>query len=93
LRESEQRDYTMAFKLEVVGAVEKGEMTYKQAQRKFGIQGRSTVLVWLRPRLVYSVEDDKLIVLVLAVDKREDSAAYRSAVARLIASVNRSRAG
>lgn len=23
-------------------------MTYKQAQRKFGIQGRSTVLVWLR---------------------------------------------
>jgi transposase len=23
-------------------------MTYKQAQKKFGIQGRSTVLVWLR---------------------------------------------
>lgn len=43
-----QRDYGMAFKLGVVGAVEKGEMTYKQAQRKFGIQGRSTVLVWLR---------------------------------------------
>lgn len=43
-----QRDYGMAFKLGVVGAVEKGEMTYKQAQRKYGIQGRSTVLVWLR---------------------------------------------
>jgi transposase len=43
-----QRDYTMAFKLGVVEAVEKGEMTYKQAQRKYGIQGRSTVLVWLR---------------------------------------------
>jgi transposase-like protein len=28
--------------------VEKGELTYKQAQRKYGIQGRSTVLVWLR---------------------------------------------
>jgi transposase len=43
-----QRDYTLAFKLGVVSAVEKGEITYKQAQRKFGIQGRSTVLVWLR---------------------------------------------
>lgn len=43
-----QRDYTLAFKLEVVGAVEKGEITYKQAQDKFGIQGKTTVLVWLR---------------------------------------------
>jgi transposase len=43
-----QRDYSLAFKLEVVSEVETGEMTYKQAQRKYGIQGRSTVLVWLR---------------------------------------------
>lgn len=43
-----QADYSLAFKLDVVAAVEKGEMTYKQAQKKFGIQGRSTVLVWLR---------------------------------------------
>lgn len=35
-------------------------------------------------RLVYSVEDDVLIVLVLAIDKREDMAAYRSAVERLL---------
>jgi len=35
-------------------------------------------------RLVYSVEDDILIVLVLAIDKREDMAAYRSAVERLL---------
>lgn len=43
-----QRDYTMAFKLAVVEQVEKGELTYKQAQDKYGIQGRSTVLKWLR---------------------------------------------
>ncbi len=43
-----QRDYNMGFKLSVVSQVEKGEMTYKQAQRAYGIQGRSTVLVWLR---------------------------------------------
>ena len=43
-----QRDYTLAFKLSVVDQVEKGEMTYKQAQARYGIQGRSTVLVWLR---------------------------------------------
>ena len=43
-----QRDYTLAFKIAVVGQVEKGELTYKKAQKHYGIQGRSTVLVWLR---------------------------------------------
>ncbi len=43
-----QRDYTLAFKLSVVEQVEKGELTYKQAQRCYGIQGRTTVLTWLR---------------------------------------------
>jgi mRNA interferase RelE/StbE len=35
-------------------------------------------------RLVYAVEDDVLIVLVMAVDKREDSLVYKSAMARLV---------
>ncbi len=43
-----QKDYSLAFKLQVVDEVEKGNLTYIQAQRKYGIQGRSTVLVWLR---------------------------------------------
>jgi transposase len=43
-----QRDYSLAFKLQVVDEVEKGHLTWKQSQRKYGIQGRSTVLVWLR---------------------------------------------
>jgi len=43
-----QRDYNLGFKLAVVSQVEKGELTYKQAQKAYGIQGRSTVLVWLR---------------------------------------------
>ena len=43
-----QRDYGLAFKLQVVEQVEKGIMTYKQCQKHYGIQGRSTVLVWLR---------------------------------------------
>lgn len=43
-----QKDYSLAFKLAVVEQVEKGELTYKQAQNRYGIQGRSTVLVWLR---------------------------------------------
>jgi mRNA interferase RelE/StbE len=34
-------------------------------------------------RLVYGVEDDELIVTVMAIDKREDSEAYASAIARL----------
>jgi transposase-like protein len=43
-----QGDYSLAFKLQVVSQVEKGELTYKKAQKQYGIQGRSTVLVWLR---------------------------------------------
>lgn len=43
-----QRDYSLAFKLSVVEQVEKGEMSYREAQRRFGIQGASTVLAWLR---------------------------------------------
>ena len=43
-----QRDYSMAFKLHVISEVEKGLLTYKQAQQQYGIQGKSTVLVWLR---------------------------------------------
>lgn len=43
-----QKDYSLAFKLSVVEQIEKGECTYKQAQDHYGIQGASTVLVWLR---------------------------------------------
>jgi len=34
-------------------------------------------------RLVYGVEDDVLVVMVMAIDKREDGLAYRSAAKRL----------
>ena len=34
-------------------------------------------------RLVYLVEDDVLVVLVLAIDRREDLAAYHAALDRL----------
>ena len=34
-------------------------------------------------RLVYGVEDDVLVVMVMAIDKREDGLVYRSAANRL----------
>lgn len=43
-----QKDYPLAFKLQVVDAVEKGELSQNAAQRKYGIQGNATILVWLR---------------------------------------------
>lgn len=43
-----QSDYTMSFKLNVVQEVELGQLTVTQAKNKYGIQGRSTVLTWLR---------------------------------------------
>ena len=47
-RKRTQGDYSLAFKLQVVDEVEKSYLTWKQSQKKYGIQGRSTVLVWLR---------------------------------------------
>lgn len=49
-----QRDYSLAFKQSVVDQVERGELTYKAAQERYGIQGRSTVLAWLRK---YGLQD------------------------------------
>lgn len=43
-----QKDYPLGFKISIVDRIECGQMTYKQAQAHYGIQGRSTVLVWLR---------------------------------------------
>jgi mRNA interferase RelE/StbE len=33
--------------------------------------------------LVYGVRDDIVVVMVMAIDKREDSAVYQSAIARV----------
>lgn len=41
-------DYSLPFKLQVVGEVERGELNQDQARRKYGIQGKSTVLQWIR---------------------------------------------
>ena len=38
-------------------------------------------------RLVYRVQDDALVVMVMAVDRREDSIVYRSALARLVVTI------
>lgn len=41
-----QRDYSFAFQMKVIHEVEKEQLTFKQIQLKYGIQGRSTVLIW-----------------------------------------------
>ena len=58
----------------VPGGALRGELEgyYKIKLRKHGY------------RLVYCVEDDMLIVMVMAVDKREDGVVYRSVLARFV---------
>jgi transposase-like protein len=43
-----QRDYTLQFKLQVVGEIERGEISTQKAQQNYGIQSRSTITTWLR---------------------------------------------
>ena len=47
-RRKTQRDYSLAFKLQVVSKIEKGELNRNQAKYRYGIQGRNTILRWLR---------------------------------------------
>ena len=48
VRKRTQKDYSMPFKLQVVADVESGGLSQDAAQRKYGIQGNATILVWLR---------------------------------------------
>lgn len=48
VRRRTQKDYTLSFKLQVVDEVESGQLSQDAAQRKYGIQGNATILVWLR---------------------------------------------
>lgn len=43
-----RQDYSLAFKLSVVDQVERGDLNYRRAQERYGIQGSTTVLEWLR---------------------------------------------
>ena len=43
-----QKDYSYSFKIQVVQEIERGEASTTSAQRKYGIQSRSTVMNWLR---------------------------------------------
>lgn len=43
-----QNDYSMSFKLQVVQEIEQGEISVSGSKSKYGIQGDSTVLKWLR---------------------------------------------
>lgn len=43
-----QKDYSMSLKLQIVREIERGEISLSNAQKKYGIQGRATVTVWLR---------------------------------------------
>ena len=70
-----QRDYNLGFKLAVVEQVEKGEMTYRQAQAVYGIQGRSTVLVWLRKH--GSLDWSKPGIYVMKTPKAKETPAQK----------------
>jgi transposase-like protein len=43
-----QRDYSHAFKMQVVAEMERGELSQGQAKKKYGIQSGSTLREWLR---------------------------------------------
>ena len=47
-RKRTQRDYSMSLKLQIVQQIERGELSTCQAQKEYGVQSRSTIMLWLR---------------------------------------------
>ena len=43
-----QKDYSLSLRLQIVQDIEQGKLSTTGAQRKYGIQSRSTVVNWLR---------------------------------------------
>ncbi len=43
-----QKDYNLAFKLQIVSDIENGRLSTTGSVKKYGIQSRSTVVSWLR---------------------------------------------
>jgi len=68
-------DYTETFKLTVVQRVERGELTCRQAQQHYGIQGSATVLKWMRKhaRADWSRASSGFAQLPIAMDKKTDA--------------------
>lgn len=56
-----QRDYSLSFKLQVVRQIERGELNFSQAARRYGIQGHTTVGKWFRK---HSILDWKEVSLM-----------------------------
>jgi transposase-like protein len=52
-----QKDYTLSFKLQVVSEIENGTLSTYGACRKYGIQSRSTVMMWLRKHGTFDWEN------------------------------------
>jgi hypothetical protein len=53
-----QRDYSLPFTLGIVAEVEQGELTHKEAQRKYGIQDRSKVENALAERMNRTIKEE-----------------------------------
>jgi transposase len=56
VKKRSQKDYSLAFKLQVVSEIERGELNYDQADRKYGIKGNITISNWVKK---YSILDWK----------------------------------
>lgn len=52
-----QKDYSMSFKLSVVSEIERGAISVTAAQKKYGIQGNTTVIRWLRKYGIFDWEN------------------------------------
>ncbi len=64
----------------------RGELLQSHRRKYVGamLGAKFGAILWKRfIRLVYGVQDDILMVMVMAADRREDSAVYQSAMARI----------
>ena len=65
-----QKDYPLSLKLQIVQSIEQGKLSTTQAQRKYGIQARSTVVSWLRKYGTFDWENQTSLNMPKTPDQR-----------------------
>ncbi|MEP2687143.1 hypothetical protein [Maribacter dokdonensis] len=65
-----QKDYSLSFKLQVVGQIESGELDRLSAHLKYGIQARSTITAWLRKYGTFDWENLSVVAMSKTPEQR-----------------------
>lgn len=65
-----QKDYSMSLKLQIVSEIEQGILTRREAQIRYGIQGRETISCWLRKYGIFDWSNQNPLMMIKTPEQK-----------------------